>query len=242
MRCRQGAPLVFAAVLGLLSVDASAQPRGVLELFTSQGCSSCPPADKLIGELAHDPGLIALTMAIDYWDYLGWKDTLAKPKHTARQRGYARMRGDREIYTPQVVVNGSQQVLGSDRAAIEHAIASRRPGTLALAVSARVADGKLVVSVPAGSAGEVAEVWVCPVTKSIPVPIGRGENRGRTITYANVVRGWKRVGEWSGQARTYTMDLAEVQAEGVNAVAVLVQNGSVETPGKLLGAAIADLP
>ena len=98
----------------------------MIELFTSQGCSSCPPADKLAGELAQDPSLLVMSLPIDYWDYLGWKDTLAHPGHTNRQRAYSKTRGDREVYTPQVVVNGIAQVLGSDKPAIESAITQTR--------------------------------------------------------------------------------------------------------------------
>src|SRR5262244_2007737 len=98
---------------------AQAGPRAVIELFTSQGCSSCPAADQLLGELANDPSLVTMSLPIDYWDYLGWKDTLAKSSHTARQRAYAKIRGDRAVYTPQVVVNGAVHVQGSDKAAIE---------------------------------------------------------------------------------------------------------------------------
>src|SRR5947208_10952741 len=105
------------------SAVAHAEPRAVIELFTSQGCSSCPPADKLAGELAHDPSLIVMSLPIDYWDYLGWKDTLALPGHGNRQRAYSKVRGDREVYTPQVVVNGVVHTLGSNKAAIESAVA-----------------------------------------------------------------------------------------------------------------------
>src|ERR1700758_3970273 len=101
---------------------AHADPRAVVELFTSQGCSSCPPADKIIGELAKDPSVIALSLPIDYWDYLGWKDTLADSRFSARQKAYSRMRGDRDVYTPQAIVNGSVQAIGSDRTSIERAI------------------------------------------------------------------------------------------------------------------------
>src|SRR4249920_3210275 len=101
---------------------AEAGPRAVIELFTSQGCSSCPPADKLIAEYSRDPSIIALSLAVDYWDYLGWKDTLATSGHSNRQRAYAKARGDREVYTPQVVVDGAVHALGSDKAAIERAI------------------------------------------------------------------------------------------------------------------------
>ena len=125
-------------------------PRAVIELFTSQGCSSCPPADKLIGELARDPSLITLSLAVDYWDYLGWKDTLALHGHSNRERAYAEARGDRDVYTPQVVVNGLVDVLGSDKAAIEDAIESTRRAAapLTLPVTMTVADGKVTVNVP----------------------------------------------------------------------------------------------
>src|SRR5919201_326871 len=99
---------------------AHADPKAVVELFTSQGCSSCPPADKLLGDLAKDPSVIALSMPIDYWDYLGWKDTLADSRFSARQRAYSRTRGDREVSTPQAVVNGEVHVIGSDRSSIEN--------------------------------------------------------------------------------------------------------------------------
>src|SRR6202046_3584590 len=117
----------WSGALGVCAVvaivrPAAAEPRAVVELFTSQGCSSCPPADKIIGELAKDPSVLALSMPIDYWDYLGWKDTLADSRFSARQKAYSLMRGDRDVYTPQAVVNGEAHVIGSDRAGIERAI------------------------------------------------------------------------------------------------------------------------
>src|SRR5437868_4527748 len=133
----------WSGALGICAIvavirPAEADPRAVVELFTSQGCSSCPPADKILGDLSGDPSIIALSMPIDYWDYLGWKDTLADSRFSARQRAYSRMRGDREVYTPQVVVNGSVHVIGSDRGSIENAIGGTRkddgvmtvPGTM----------------------------------------------------------------------------------------------------------------
>src|SRR5580692_11817828 len=134
--------VVFACACAPLT-SAVADPRAVIELFTSQGCSSCPPADKLLGQLAMDPSLIAVSLPIDYWDYLGWKDTLADPRNSDRQRAYSHARGDREVYTPQVVVNGSVHALGSDRDAIQDAIAVTRKNatTLSLPVSMAVAGG-----------------------------------------------------------------------------------------------------
>src|ERR1700727_697318 len=118
---RWSGPLGGCAIVAIVR-PAHADPRAVVELFTSQGCSSCPPADKIIGELAKDPSVIALSMPIDYWDYLGWKDTLADARFSARQKAYSQVRGDRDVYTPQDVGNGESHLIGSDRAGIENAI------------------------------------------------------------------------------------------------------------------------
>src|SRR5208282_3033617 len=116
------APLIAGLLIASCALAGASEPRALVELFTSQGCSSCPAADKLLGELAGDPSLVALSVPVDYWDYLGWKDTLASSGHSARQRAYAHGRGDREVYTPQIVVNGVTHVLGSDHTAVERAI------------------------------------------------------------------------------------------------------------------------
>src|ERR1700675_4069402 len=118
---RWSGTLGVCAIVAIIH-PAHPDPPAVMELFTSQGGSSCPPADKILGELANDPSVIALSMPIDFWDYLGWKDTLADSRFSARQKAYSQVRGDREVYTPQVVVNGSMHVIGSDRAGIESAI------------------------------------------------------------------------------------------------------------------------
>jgi hypothetical protein len=235
--------LASSACLGSLAAVA-AETRAVVELFTSQGCSSCPAADKVLGELAQDPTIVAMSVPIDYWDYLGWKDTLANPAHTARQRGYAKIRGDRQVYTPQVVVNGSLHVLGSDKVAIEKAIAtSRRSGSpLSLPVTIAAAGDRLTIAVPEGKPERGAEVWLCSITKIVPVSIGRGENRGKTITYYNVARRWQKLGDWSGKPASWTIPLSDIKAAEADAVAVLVQSGSAEHPSTTLGAAMASLP
>src|SRR6516165_8263095 len=120
---RWSGALGVCAIIAIVR-PAHADPRAVVELFTSQGCSSCPPADRILGELAKDPSVIAMSMPIDYWDYLGWKDTLADARFSARQRAYSRVRGDRDVYTPQAVINGSMHVIGSDRNSIENAIST----------------------------------------------------------------------------------------------------------------------
>jgi hypothetical protein len=226
----------------LAPAAAVAEPRAVIELFTSQGCSSCPPADKLAGELARDPSLVVISLAIDYWDYLGWKDTNALPGHGNRQRAYAHVRGDREVYTPQVVVNGVTHVIGSDRAAIDAAIAKTRkqPGTMSVPVTLAVAGDQLTVTVGKGEHAK-GEIWLCPISSNVAVAIGRGENSGHTVTYHNVVRRWVKLGDWTGSARTLTVPLRELGGEGTDSVAVVLQAGSKESPGPMLGAAVTAL-
>src|SRR5215471_927805 len=175
---------LWSGALGICAIvaiirPAHADPRAVIELFTSQGCSSCPPADKIIGDLSADPSIIALSMPIDYWDYLGWKDTLADSRFSARQRAYSKMRGDREVYTPQVVVNGSAHVLGSDLAGIESAISATRKadGVMSVPVTMTLAGKQLTVSVAAANKAPAAmhgEVWICAISRAVPISIQRG--------------------------------------------------------------------
>ena len=242
-----------AALLCAASAAAPAaqagETRAVIELFTSQGCSSCPPADRLLGELAKDPTLITLSLPVDYWDYLGWKDTLALHGHTNRQRAYSSARGDRNVYTPQAVINGVVHVLGSDKAAIEKAIAQTRQSAkpLLVPVTLKIADDKIIVTVAAGSANDSsAEVWLCPITDLAPVDVGRGENSGRTLTYHNVVRRWVKLGDWSGKAETFSIPLSDLPGNNaalgdIDRVAVVLQSGVAAKPGVMLGAAQARL-
>jgi hypothetical protein len=225
---------------------AHAEPRAVVELFTSQGCSSCPPADKVIGDLAKDPSVIALSMPIDYWDYLGWKDTLADARFSARQQAYSRVRGDRGVYTPQVVVNGSVHLIGSDRTGIEEAIGDTRKadGVMSVPVSMALAGKQITVSVAASNKSPAAmhgEVWICSIAKEVSIAIGRGENRGREVTYHNVVRNLLKVGDWNGSAGNWTVPLENISREGVDAAAVYLQDGNRDKPGPMLGAAYTSL-
>jgi len=235
----------FALLCGLSGPASAGEPRAVIELFTSQGCSSCPPADRLVGEFARDSSMLALTLPVDYWDYLGWKDTLALHGHTNRQRAYAGARGDREVYTPQVVVNGMVHALGSDKAAIGKAIAQTRRGAspLTVPVTMVVSDGKVTVNVPAANDQHGGEVWLCPFASKVQVTIDRGENRGKTFTYYNVVRRWVKLGDWSGKAESFSMPVADVSngESDVDHVAVVVQSGVAAKPGMMLGAATASL-
>ncbi|MGL4241906.1 MAG: DUF1223 domain-containing protein [Beijerinckiaceae bacterium] len=180
------AALTVQALPAKAQAPAEAKPRAVIELFTSQGCSSCPPADKLMAEFAKDPTLIVLSLPVDYWDYLGWKDTLAHGAFTYRQRAYSAVRGDRQVYTPQAVINGVAHAVGSDRAQIERAVASTRSATGVLAYEIRIVrrEGSLFVECPARAAeAGPAHLWVRPFARERSIQIGRGENSGRSITY-----------------------------------------------------------
>jgi hypothetical protein len=230
----------------IMSSQAQAQPKAVVELFTSQGCSSCPPADKVIGDLAKDPSVIALSMPIDYWDYLGWKDTLADSRFSARQKAYSQMRGDRDVYTPQVIVNGATQVIGSDVNQIKTAISDTRKGAtvMSVPVSMSVSGKHMNVSVAAATDAPLAnhgEVWICSVSKAVPINVGRGENRGRELTYYNVVRSWLKVGDWTGNAASWSVPLENISRDGVDAAVVYVQDGTRDKPGAMRGAAFTSL-
>ena len=242
---RWSGALGVCAIIAIIR-PAHADPRAVVELFTSQGCSSCPPADKIIGDLARDPGVIALSMPIDYWDYLGWKDTLADSRFSARQKAYSAARGDRNVYTPQVIVNGSAQVIGSDRAKIDSAIGdtAKADGVMSVPVSIALAGKQVTVSVAAstkGPAASLGEVWICSVTREVPISIGKGENRGQKVTYYNVVRNLLKIGDWNGSAGSWTVPLENISHEGIDAAVVFVQSGSREKPGAMLGAAYRSL-
>lgn len=242
-----GACVFLAFGHSAFAASTQTQPRAVVELFTSQGCSSCPPADQIIGDLAKDPSVIALSMPVDYWDYLGWKDTLADSRFSARQKAYSQMRGDRDIYTPQAVVNGATQVIGSDATKIKTEIDSTRKSAasvMTVPVSVSVSGKHVNVSVAASteaSSSNHGEVWICSVSKTVPITVGRGENRGRELTYYNVVRNWLKVGDWNGSAANWTVPLENVSRDGVDAAVVYVQDGSRDKPGPMRGAAYTSL-
>jgi hypothetical protein len=241
---RWSGALGVCAIIAIIR-PAHADPRAVIELFTSQGCSSCPPADNILGELAKDPSVIALSMPIDYWDYLGWKDTLADSRFSARQKAYSQVRGDREVYTPQVVVNGSAHVIGSDRAGIESAIdaTTKAAGVMSVPVTMTQSGRAINVSVAASTrpGATHGEVWICSISKAVPISIGRGENRGREVTYHNVVRSLLKVGDWNGTSDSWSVPLENVSRDGVDGAVVYVQDGDRDKPGAMLGAAYTPL-
>ena len=206
----------------------------VVELFTSQGCSSCPPADALLLEWSRDPDVLVLSLHVDYWDYLGWKDTLSRPGHVKRQQAYARSTGSRQVYTPQAVIDGQYQVVGSNRAALQEAmLAARKDMRLALDIRRNPKGQPVAVKLPshAGWSGE-AVVWLCLFDRKREVAIERGENTGRSMTYVNVARAWQKLGLWDGgQAEIPLPDLSDYDWHAGNG-AILLQSAR----GPIVGA------
>lgn len=224
----------FAASMSLPAPTHAEPVRAVVELFTSQGCSSCPPADALVGEMSRQPGVIALTLPVDYWDYLGWKDTLALPAFSKRQRLYAKERGDGQVYTPQTVVNGASHHVGSDKTAVTKAIPA---APLPVAVTLAGSEAAPEVQIPAAKEGPRAgAIWLLPVARKEQVVIMRGENRGKTITYTHVAREMIRLGDWRGEALALPVPAEAVTKAGADGYVVLLhaEGGKI---GRIIGAA-----
>ncbi|GAB5376041.1 MAG: DUF1223 domain-containing protein [Acuticoccus sp.] len=238
----------IALVFGLLGgATAGERPRAFLELFTSQGCASCPAADKMVRALDDEDGVFAVTMPVKLWDFLGWADTLATVKATKRQMAYSITRGDRDVYTPQVVLNGVEDLLGNDRAAIGAAIAAHAPDPLPVPIDLSVGDNVLHISVgPAGEAARAggrdleASLWMLVVEERLQVPVRGGENRGRKLTYYNVVRQMRPVGVYKGKRMTFDLPLSDVEKGARAGCFVIAQVETFKGPGRIIGAARVD--
>jgi hypothetical protein len=216
------------------------QPKAVVELFTSQGCSSCPTADAVLGRLVKRDDIVALSLPVDYWDYLGWKDTLASPKFSERQRAYGKVRGDGAIYTPQVIVNGVAHVNGSDEDKIARLIDKTSKTLAASRVPIKLSEHKNKLVVDVGSApnetpAKEATLWLAVIARSVAVPIERGENQGKTVTYQNVVRELIPIGTWNGTQMTVKLERQSFMRPGTDSCAVLLQEGHA---GPIIGAAL----
>ena len=227
------AAALFAAPA--MAAEVTAKPVAVVELFTSQGCDSCPPADRLLGELAQRDDVIALSLHVDYWDYLGWKDSFASKETTARQHAYARALGERGVYTPQAVVGGVAHAVGSDRAAVSRLFEkAKKIATLALVVEREGAN--MAVRLPASTVPKGAVVWFVEFDARHDVAVARGENSGKNLTYHNVVRRMEKLASWDGTAQRLTLPPVSPSPNG--GCAVLIQAGEA---GPILGAVKIDL-
>ena len=233
------ASLLTAAVALAARAGEGRSGPVVVELFTSQGCSTCPPADAYLGELASRPGVIALAFHVDYWNYIGWTDPFASKAATDRQRGYAKQLGLRYVYTPQMVINGTMEGVGSGREAITQLLADAaadKSPHVAVSV-ARGPGGQILVHIDGGQTAEPATIWLVGFDREHTTQVPRGENEGRVLRDYQVVRTLKEIGSWSGEA--VDLALAETAATGDGGVGVLVQ---LRGTGRIVGAACIKTP
>lgn len=223
---------LLTLLMTTLAAPAFADRVVVVELFTSQGCSSCPPADALLGELAARDDVLALALHVDYWDYIGWKDSFASPENTNRQRAYAAAAGDRTIYTPQMIVGGKDHVIGYKPMKLAMLIDEHSDARSAAEVRATRQGREVVVEISPGARGPAArgEVQLVLYRKAETVKIRRGENAGKTLTYHNIVDEIRTIGSWDGTSRVEI----RVSDAGSGEVAILVQ---APKNGPILGAA-----
>ena len=230
----------FILAFGLATLTAPATPARadspvVVELFTSQGCSVCPPADALLAELATRPDVIPLALHVDYWDYIGWPDTFASGQFTRRQQAYARHVGQRMVYTPQMIIGGVERVVGYEPMDVAELILRYREVDYPVEVSLTRVEGGIALRAVASMALETPGM-VVQVVRYIPretVEIRRGENAGRVVDYTNIVTEWMRVGDWSGQE---PFEIELVDSSSLPVVALVQMAG----PGAILGAARLD--
>lgn len=233
---------VFASAAAMLpTTQAQARPA-IVELFTSQGCSSCPPADALMNELATRPNIIALTYNITYWDYLGWRDTLGREEHTQRQEAYAQHFRDRK-YTPQLVVEGDTHLPGSRVRASRDVVDGQVEKVESLqGLTTAPSDTGVTISSPATGNNATASVWLVQYDKSHEVEITRGENSGETITYSNVVREITRLEDWD-MSKPLDMDITRnTLLEGEHdGCAIIIQQDSRYGVGPVVAATRVDM-
>jgi hypothetical protein len=219
---------LLAATFGS-EVYAAPRPT-VVELYTSEGCSSCPPADAFLGELRQRSDVLALAFHVDYWNELGWADRFSLPYATARQDRYAQTLKLSSPFTPQLILDGQRSFIGSDRSHILSAIGTEHDG---VAITIERRDDGLRVELGAGAAQTAADVVLLALVPEAQTAIGRGENRGRTLQEFNIVRASYALGSWSGSARSFTLPRSALPADATAAAVLLQQSGQ----RSILGAA-----
>ena len=222
---------LWAASSALVAAQDLGTSGTVVELYTSQGCSSCPPADAFLRKLAADPDVIALALHVDYWDYIGWSDHFAQPHFTERQKAYARLVGSNTIYTPQMIVGGRDQVAGADPEQVESAIRrdQRAPRPVQLHL-VRQGDQLMIVAEASPPLSAPVQVQLVRYHPLASVDIEYGENAGRVLDYANIVTDWSSLGQWDGVTALHLT----APVSGDDPVVVILQ---AEGPGEILAAA-----
>lgn len=230
---------VATGFAGRARAQAIARPA-IVELFTSQGCSSCPPADAFMQEVRAMPDVVALTYNVDYWDYRGWRDTLAAPENSKRQYKYAKTRGDMDVYTPQMIIDGASHVVGSQKSAVFSAIkhSLQIPPPLWVPISMAADDTEFQITVDQAPPDQVAPaacLWVVSVAPHMSVEIEKGENAGQTINYLNVVRRLIPAGMWHGEATVFTLPKDGLMTEESTSCVALLQ---MKPLGRVVGCGI----
>jgi hypothetical protein len=236
-----GMLLVGMLVIGAQSTPAVAGGPVVVELFTSQGCSSCPPADAYLGELALRRDVVPLAFHVDYWNYIGWSDPFASKQMTERQKDYQRALNQRYVYTPEMVINGAAHEVGSDRHQVEKLIeaAEKAPQDGPQVKLALGDDGKIRAHIGAGAAGETATVWLIKYDRPHETAVGQGENAGRKLTDYQVVRTMRELAQWKGTPLDLEYEAKEADEPGDGGCAVLVQRDGA---GPIIAAAMLTFP
>jgi hypothetical protein len=239
-----GALALSAFVVPSIAGDEE-RPLGVVELFTSQGCSSCPPADNVLADLAKQGDVVALAYHVDYWDYLGWQDTLGSAENTRRQYDYMKSFRTGSVYTPQAVINGSTHVNGAHRSEVAKALDGLKNAGNGLKVDLAVTrSGESILIKTGAASGPVGEAHVLLVfyDAAQPVRITRGENSGKTVTYWNAVRSFQTAGMWHGKEATFELPASDLAKKGANCAVLLQSAGRDGAPGTIIGAAVVRIP
>ena len=207
------------------------------ELFTSQGCSSCPPADLLASQLAREPGVVVVTRPVTYWDRLGWKDTLASPVHTALQQSYAaRNLPGGGVFTPEMVIDGQYAAVGSDEPEIRRLIRSAAARSKPQIASTRAGGRGIAVAI-VGAQSSPNEVVLVALTTKVTVRIGSGENGGRVLGFVNVWRGERVLGAWNGGTTSFQVRAEQLRVALADRYAVVVRRAG---GGAVLAAQLLD--
>ncbi|KAF0674808.1 DUF1223 domain-containing protein [Profundibacterium mesophilum] len=230
------ATALLSAALTLGAAPLAASDRMVVvELFTSQGCSSCPPADALLAQVAQRQDVIALALHVDYWDYIGWADMFAQPAFTKRQKAYAAAAGERMVYTPQIIVGGIDHVVGYQPIEVTQLIEKHGALPDRVALDLTRENGRIAITAEAvGPLPQVMAVQLVAVSPGREVAIDHGENAGKRIFYSNIVEGWHRLAEWNGAA---PLSIEVEDTMPGRKIAVLIQERG---PGAIIAAAMRD--
>lgn len=231
---RKTLALGAASLISPRTVFAANMNPVLIELFTSQGCASCPAADELAGELVNDPNNIVLTFNVDYWDYLGWRDTLAKPEYSQRQYDYAKARGDGSVYTPQMVVNGSTHVVGSNKREVAQQIVTGRTQRLLADIRLSINEQSISAAISKTNFDGEATLWLMAIEPQVKQKIERGENSGKDVVYINVVRNLVPATMWRGEDYKGSWMREAVMTKGTSQLIAVLQHNKV---GAVLGLA-----